>query len=68
VEIDDALGRIVFEREGVRVRVNLGEQDWNVPVPDGFRMALASPGVAPTEIGLCVPPASVAVLEQVPGG
>jgi maltooligosyltrehalose trehalohydrolase len=68
VEIDDALGRIVFEREAVSVRVNLGEGDWNVAVPDGFRAAFASPGVAPTEAGLCVPPSSVVVLERVPGG
>jgi hypothetical protein len=45
VEIDDALGRIVFEREGVNVRVNLGEQEWDEPAPAGFKCSLSAPRV-----------------------
>jgi len=64
VEIDDALGRIVFEREGVSVRVNLGDQDWEFPIPGGFSLLMASQpvtGAAGSSVRL--PPSSVAVLE-----
>jgi maltooligosyltrehalose trehalohydrolase len=64
VEIDDALGRIVFEREGVSVRVNLGEEDWNVVIPVGFKLALASDLVDPSRGTLRLPPLSVVVLES----
>ena len=46
VDIGAASGRIVFEREGVIVRVNLGEDEWNEPVAAGFRPVLVSPCVA----------------------
>ena len=49
VEIDDVLGRIVFEREGVIVRVNLGGEDWNDPVPPGFSCVLSGPSVTVLE-------------------
>jgi maltooligosyltrehalose trehalohydrolase len=49
VEIDEALGRVVFEREGVSVRLNLGRDDWNIPIPAGFRALLASPRVSVLE-------------------
>jgi maltooligosyltrehalose trehalohydrolase len=45
VEIDDALRRIVFERKGVIVRVNLGEQEWDAPDPPEFKCALSAPRV-----------------------
>jgi len=45
VHIDDALGRVVFEREGVIVRVNLGEAG-NEPVPAGFKAPLSRPRVS----------------------
>jgi hypothetical protein len=45
VQIDDALGRIVFERKGVILRVNLGGQEWDEPDPPGFRCALSAPRV-----------------------
>jgi maltooligosyltrehalose trehalohydrolase len=63
VEIDDALRRIVFEREGVSVRVNLGEEDWNVTIPDGFKLAAASERIDRSRGGLRLPPSSVVVLE-----
>ena len=46
VEIDDALRRVVFEREGVIVRVNLGGEEWDEPDPPGFRCVLSAPRVA----------------------
>jgi maltooligosyltrehalose trehalohydrolase len=46
VEIDDALRRVVFGRDGVIVRVNLGGEAWDDPAPAGFRPALLSPCVA----------------------
>jgi maltooligosyltrehalose trehalohydrolase len=49
VEIDEPLGRVVFEREGVSVRLNLGAEDWNIPIPAGFRPLLASPRVSVLE-------------------
>jgi maltooligosyltrehalose trehalohydrolase len=64
VEIDDALRRIVFEREGVNVRVNLGHEDWSVTVPAGFKVALASERIVRSDAGLRLPPFSVAVLES----
>ena len=61
VEIDDALGRIVFEREGVSVRVNLGEETWDSPMPQRLTLLLAShTGMALGEV-LRLPPCSVAV-------
>jgi maltooligosyltrehalose trehalohydrolase len=45
VQIDDALGRVVFERKGVIVRVNLGGQEWDEPDPPGFRCAMSAPRV-----------------------
>ena len=63
VEIDDALRRIVFEREGVSVRVNLGEEDWNLTIPSGFKLAAASEGIDRSRGGLRLPPSGVAVLE-----
>jgi maltooligosyltrehalose trehalohydrolase len=63
VEIDDALGRIVFEREGVSVHVNLGSETWDSPMPHGFTVALASHrGMALGET-LRLPPRSVVVLK-----
>jgi maltooligosyltrehalose trehalohydrolase len=46
VDVDDVSRRIVFEREGVIVRVNLGAQEWNEPAPAGFKATLAGPCVA----------------------
>ena len=67
VEIDDALRRIVFEREGVSVRVNLGTEAWELPMPKGFTVELASHhGMALGEI-LRLPPRSVAVLKAAAG-
>jgi maltooligosyltrehalose trehalohydrolase len=64
VEIDDALGRIVFEREGVSVRVNLGDSDWEFPIPQGFALLMAShPTTDPAGDSVRVPPSSVAILE-----
>ena len=63
VEIDDAWGRVVFERAGVSVRVNLGDEDWKVAIPVGFKLSLMSERVERSGDGLRLGPFSVAVLE-----
>ena len=63
VEIDDAWGRIVFERAGVSVRVNLGDEVWKVAIPVGFKLSLMSERVERSGDGLRLGPLSVAVLE-----
>jgi maltooligosyltrehalose trehalohydrolase len=64
VEIDDALRRIVFERDGVSVRVNLGDQDWEFPIPRGWALLMASDrAISAIKDSLCLAPSSVVVLE-----
>ncbi len=62
VQIDDALRRIVFEREGVRVLVNLGEAEWEVDIADHFELCLTS-GEPATDGRVTVPARGVAVFE-----
>jgi maltooligosyltrehalose trehalohydrolase len=65
VEVDPELGRIEFARDVISVRVNLGQDDWRLPLPEGAQLLLASdPTIAPNDDGtLCLPASSVAILE-----
>jgi maltooligosyltrehalose trehalohydrolase len=67
VEIDDALGRIMFEREGVRVLVNLGEAGWEAALPAGLVPLMTSDPPVDRDAGrVVVPPRGVVVLEARP--
>ncbi len=64
VELDGALRQIVFQRDSISVRVNLGETDWHFSLPDGGRLLMASePNLSVRGDMLCLPPSSVAVFE-----
>jgi maltooligosyltrehalose trehalohydrolase len=64
VEVDDDLRRIVFERDEISLRVNLGESDWRLEVPEGMTFLMASDAaIRPSGQMLCLPPPSVAILE-----
>jgi maltooligosyltrehalose trehalohydrolase len=64
VEVDDELSRIEFARDAISVRVNLGEKDWQLPLPEGMRVLMASdPSMRPRGGMLCLSPSSVAILE-----
>jgi maltooligosyltrehalose trehalohydrolase len=63
-EVDDDARRIVFERDGISVRVNLGKGDWCSPIRRGVQVLMASDTKirkSPTSIWL--PPSSVVILE-----
>ena len=56
--------RITFERDGLSVLVNLGEEDWTPSMPAGSRVLLTSDAAIKAEAaGLCLPPATVAILQ-----
>jgi len=64
VEVDDDLRRIVFERDEIRLWVNLGEDDWRLEIPSGMTFLMASDAaIRPSAQKLCLPPRSVAVLQ-----
>jgi maltooligosyltrehalose trehalohydrolase len=64
VEIDDALRRIVFEREGVSVRVNLADQDWEFRTPQGLTLLMASdPTTDPAGDTVRLAPSGVVIFE-----
>ena len=64
VKVDDELSRIEFERDAISVHVNLGEDDWQVPLSEGMHLLIASdPSTRPSGGTLCLPPSSVAILE-----
>ena len=64
VEVVRDPGRITYERDGVSVRVNLGEVDWQFVLPEGAELFIASdPDIKSEGRMLCLPPTSVAVLE-----
>ncbi len=64
VEVDDDLRRIVFERDEISLRVNLGESDWRLEVPEGMTLLMVSDAaIRPSGQMLCLPPSSVAILE-----
>jgi maltooligosyltrehalose trehalohydrolase len=63
-EVDDDLRTIVFERDGISVRVNLGKADWFSSISEGDRVLMASFSQIRTSAGsICLPPSSVVILE-----
>jgi maltooligosyltrehalose trehalohydrolase len=64
VELDDRERRLVFDRDGVSVWVNLGDADWHPSVPADRRLVMASePGVRIVGGSISLPPCSLAILE-----
>ena len=64
VRVDDQARRLVFERGGISVRVNLGEGDWLSPISEGDRILMASRAdIRPSAGSICLPPSSVVILE-----
>ena len=64
VQVDDELSRIEFARDAISVHINLGEDDWQVPLSEGMHLLIASdPSTRPSGGTLCLPPSSVAILE-----
>jgi maltooligosyltrehalose trehalohydrolase len=65
VDVDEGATRIAIARDGVAVFVNLGEADWNAKLEGPMKVALCSPPDTVVEKGkVCLPPSSVAVLEE----
>jgi maltooligosyltrehalose trehalohydrolase len=63
-EVDDDLRTIVFERDGISVRVNLGKADWISSISDGDRVLMSSTSEINASAGsICLPPSSVVILE-----
>jgi maltooligosyltrehalose trehalohydrolase len=63
-EVDDDLRTIVFERDGISVRVNLGKADWISSISAGDRVLMSSVSQIKTSAGsICLPPSSVVILE-----
>ena len=64
VLVDDDKRRLVFERDNISVRVNLGESDWHSLTSAGNRLLMASdPAIRPGDDSICLPPSSVVILE-----
>jgi maltooligosyltrehalose trehalohydrolase len=64
VLVDDDKRHLVFERDSIIVRVNLGESDWHSLTSAGNRLLLASdPAIMPGDDSICLPPSSVVILE-----
>jgi hypothetical protein len=54
----------VFERDGISVRVNLGESDWNSPISDADRLLMSSgPEIRTSGDSVCLPPSSIVILQ-----
>lgn len=65
VEIDDHSRHLVFERDPIRVLVNLGDDEWRPAIPAGARMLLASDGrINPASGRVRVPPSGVLIFED----
>ncbi|MHB8587401.1 MAG: malto-oligosyltrehalose trehalohydrolase [Candidatus Dormibacteraceae bacterium] len=65
VEVDAEARTLVFERDGISVRVNLGERDWVSPTSDGDRLLMTSEAsIRPNGGSVCVPPSSIVILES----
>ena len=63
VDVDEERRRIAFERDGISVRVNLGETDWELAIPPGMELLMASdPSDGASPDLLCVPPSGVTIL------
>jgi maltooligosyltrehalose trehalohydrolase len=64
VQVDQDARRLVFEREGISVRVNLGEGDWHSPIADADRVLMSSdPEIKTSGDSVCLPPSSVVILQ-----
>ena len=63
-EVDDDLRTIVFQRDGISVRVNLGKVDWISSISEGDRVLMSSVSEINANAGsICLPPSSVVILE-----
>lgn len=63
VVVDEDLGRIALERDRISVRVNFGHTDWELAMPPGMELLMASgPSVGKSPESLCVPPSGVVIL------
>jgi len=64
-DVDDDLRTIVFERDGISVRVNLGKADWISSISEGDRVLMSSVSQIKTSArSICLPPSSVVILES----
>lgn len=64
VLVDDDRRRLVFERDGISVRVNLGASDWHSVIAAGDRLVMASDhAIRSGDNSICLPPSSVVILE-----
>ena len=62
--VDDETRTILFERDSISVRVNLGDRDWISPADERSRILLASEREIRNNAGsLRLPPSSVVILE-----
>ena len=63
VEVDEDRRRIVFARDPISVRVNLGDSDWQLALPQGEQLLIASdPAIRSSGETVCLPPSTVAIL------
>jgi maltooligosyltrehalose trehalohydrolase len=65
VRVDDDARRLVFERDGISVRVNLGEGDWHSPISGADRLLMSSHReIRMSGDSICLPPSSVVILDS----
>lgn len=65
VQVDDDARRLVFERDGISVRVNMGEADWHSAISSDEHLLMSSrPEIRPISDTICLPPSSVVILER----
>jgi maltooligosyltrehalose trehalohydrolase len=63
-EVDENLRTVMFERDGISVRANLGKADWLSSISEGDRVLMSSVSEIKTTAGsICLPPSSVVILE-----
>lgn len=68
-EVDDDSRTIVFERDGIGVRVNLGKADWFSQISERDHVLMASdPKIRKSAGSICLPPSSVVILETPAAG
>lgn len=64
-EVDEKARRVLYERDGITVAVNLGEADWLLGLDAGGRVVMASAGsVMSGEQAIRLSPLSVVILER----
>ena len=67
VSVEEAGGRLSLAREGIAVRVNLGEADWLIELGERDRLLMASDSAIRQDgASVCLPPSSVAIVETEP--